>query len=331
MLVLSKLRLSVRILCISAFFLCSLAPIYVPERAMSEELESYEFMNDQFLQVEEGFVMKTASISEAGHRLAYSSGISHKVMPEESIYSIADLYKISVETIQWANDLSEGDVLHPGDTLIVLPVDGMLHTVSRGQSLSKIALLYDVPVQEIMEQNQLSTERIFAGQQVIIPGGAPITADRIAVVAAAGREGIEPAPPRPSAAPSAVPPSSHGVLQKPCDCGYTQMYHPGHYALDMASGGGSPIFAAEDGIVIRADYGWNGGYGNVIEIDHGNGLVTLYAHNKKLHVREGNAIRRGEVIASMGNTGRVYGRTGIHLHFEVILNGVKKNPLLYLQ
>jgi murein DD-endopeptidase MepM/ murein hydrolase activator NlpD len=101
--------------------------------------------------------------------------------------------------------------------------------------------------------------------------------------------------------------------------------------VDLARNGGGPIFAAEDGVVVRADYGWNGGYGNVVEIDHGNGLVTLYAHNRELHVREGAAVRRGDVIATMGKTGRVYGRTGVHVHFEVIQNGVKKNPNLYLQ
>lgn len=299
---------------------------------MGREMEAIELLSGQFLQVEEGFVMKTASISEAGHRLAYNRGISHEVVAEESIYSIADLYKISVETLMWANDLSEDDVLHPGDTLIVLPVDGVIHTVKRGQSLSKIAMLYGIDANDIVSQNQLVSERIFAGQQIIIPEGLPLTSDapvQVAVVPSSGS--AETARPRPSPAPEGVPPLSHGVLQKPCDCVYTQMYHAGHYAIDMAASTGAPIFAAEDGIVIRADHGWNGGYGNVVEIDHGNGLVSLYAHNKKLHVREGNAVRRGDVIATIGNTGRVYGKTGIHLHFEVILKGIKKNPLLYLQ
>ena len=64
---------------------------------------------------------------------------------------------------------------------------------------------------------------------------------------------------------------------------------------------------------------------------HGNGLVTLYAHNKEHYVRDGAVVQRGQMIAGMGNTGRVYGKTGIHVHFEVRLNGVKKNPLLYLE
>lgn len=334
--VLQKLQVSTRLLCVAAFFLIALAPTYFPERALGEEAAAEDFLQSQFLLVEEGFVMKTAAISEAGHRLAFTQGILHTVTENEGLNSIANLYNISVDTIRFANDLPEHPILHPGDTLIILPVDGVLHTVGRGQNLSKIALLYDVEVRSIIEQNGLTTERIYTGQRIIIPGGKPIAPGKtvpaeqpISVVA---RPGITPSPPRATQPPeNAVPPPSIGVLQKPCDCTYTQLYHPGHYAVDLARNGGGPIFAAEDGVVIRAEYGWNGGYGNVIEIDHGNGLVTLYAHNKELHVNEGSAVRRGDVISSMGNTGRVYGQTGIHLHFEVILNGVKKSPLLYLQ
>ena len=101
--------------------------------------------------------------------------------------------------------------------------------------------------------------------------------------------------------------------------------------MDIQTKGGGPIFASEAGTIIKADYGWNGGYGNVIEVDHGNGLVTLYGHNKELYVEVGDTVERGQTMAWMGNTGLVYGRTGIHIHFEVHVNGVKKNPLLYLE
>lgn len=334
---LQKFRTAVRLISVLTFFLCSLVPVYIPASALGSGVEENELTSDQFLLVEEGFVMKTASISEAGHRLAYTQGISHDVAQNESLHSIADLYHISIDTLRWANDLSENATIHPGESLLILPVDGVLHTVQRGQNLSKIAALYDVDIGAIMNQNQLSEERIFAGQQIIIPGGTPVIASakespKLIARVPLGEEDPAAGRPRPTQPPEdAVAPASYGIFQKPCDCSYTQQFHPGHYAVDMSHNGGGPIFAAEDGVVLRADYGWNGGYGNVVEIDHGNGLVTLYAHNKELHVREGNAVRRGDVVSSMGNTGRVYGQTGIHVHFEVILNGVKKNPLLYLQ
>lgn len=333
---LQKFRTVIRLLSVATFLLCSLVPVYIPASALGSDVSENELSSDQFLLVEEGFVMKTASISEAGHRLAYTQGISHDVVQNESLNSIADLYHISVDTLRWANDLPANATIHPGQGLLVLPVDGVLHTVQRGQNLSKIAALYDVDIGVIMNQNQLSQERIFAGQQIIIPGGTPVIAAAASpkLIARTSKADEDPSAgrPRPTQPPEdAVAPASYGIFQKPCDCSYTQQFHPGHYAVDMSHNDGGTIFAAEDGIVLRADYGWNGGYGNVIEIDHGNGLVSLYAHNKELHVREGNAVGRGDPIATMGNTGRVYGMTGIHVHFEVILNGVKKNPLLYLQ
>ncbi|MFA5800764.1 MAG: M23 family metallopeptidase, partial [Candidatus Peribacteraceae bacterium] len=115
------------------------------------------------------------------------------------------------------------------------------------------------------------------------------------------------------------------------DCFLTQGFTPSHFGIDLTRKGGGPIFSAEAGTVVRADYGWNGGYGNVIVIDHGNGLQTLYSHNKELYVVKGDTVTRGQPIALMGNSGRVYGPTGVHVHFEVHVNGVKKSPLVYLQ
>ena len=141
-------------------------------------------------------------------------------------------------------------------------------------------------------------------------------------------------PPATPAAPAFAPdPVGGGTFHKPCSdaCYITQYFHAGHYALDMQEKGGGPVYAAEAGTVTRADTGWNGGYGNIIEIDHGNGLITLYGHNKSFDVSAGQTVQRGQKIANMGNTGLVYGATGIHVHFEVQVNGVKKNPLVYLQ
>ncbi len=316
------------------FTLSLVLPPYVPP-VNSSLNDIGGLIVDDFLFTEEGFVMKTASISEQGYRRAYARGLTHTVAAGESVLGLAEFYGISADTIRWANQLSESEVLQPGQQLLILPVDGVLHTVRRGQNLTKIANLYDVPLEEIVAQNRLRGTVVTIGQELIIPGGTPLLR-RPGSLARQGApsEGSR-APraerPRPTPAPPGVPPPSVGLFQLPCACIYTQYYHAGHYGLDLASPGGGPIFAAEDGMVVRAAYGWNGGYGNVVELDHGGGLHTIYAHNRALHVREETRVSRGEVIATMGNTGRVYGRTGVHVHFEVLLNGIKKNPLLYLQ
>jgi murein DD-endopeptidase MepM/ murein hydrolase activator NlpD len=98
-----------------------------------------------------------------------------------------------------------------------------------------------------------------------------------------------------------------------------------HEGLDFPAAAGTPIVAAASGKVVYA--GWHPQYGKMLEIDHGNGLVSRYAHNSELAASEGDLVVRGQRVASVGSTGR---STGPHLHFEVRLNGVPQNPVRFL-
>jgi murein DD-endopeptidase MepM/ murein hydrolase activator NlpD len=102
--------------------------------------------------------------------------------------------------------------------------------------------------------------------------------------------------------------------------------HEFHKGLDLNGQTGDPIHAAADGIVMRADFD-AGGYGNVVDIDHGNGYATRYGHCSKLLVKVGDLVHAGDVIAKVGSTGH---STGSHLHFEVWINGAPVNPQPYL-
>ncbi|MBR7092517.1 MAG: peptidoglycan DD-metalloendopeptidase family protein [Clostridia bacterium] len=104
-----------------------------------------------------------------------------------------------------------------------------------------------------------------------------------------------------------------------------------HYGIDISAGGvnGKPILAADGGKVIAVNTsGWGGGWGNYVLIDHGNGYKTRYAHCKSVVVKVGQKVAQGELIAYVGSTGD---STGPHLHFEVLLNEKRVNPLPYLQ
>lgn len=325
----SWLQRRTRLLCIAVLLASFFIQPYIPQTELAPPEES-ELMPRGFFLAEEGFLTKTSSLTEQGTRSAFSQGIIHTVEEGESVGSIAKLSFLKPETIRWANGLLEGASVKPGLKLLILPVDGVVHTVKRGQNLGVIADLYGVPAESISRQNKLQGGYLLAGQQLIIPGGRPILE--------APKPGAKPpvavtTPNKvtvPEAKNLAIEPT-YGIFQFPCECFYTQYFGRYHFGIDLQHRGGSPIFAAEAGTVIRADYGWSGGYGNVIEIDHGNGLITLYAHNKTLYVQSGDTVGRGQAIAFMGNTGRVHGATGIHLHFEVHVNGVKKNPRVYLQ
>ncbi len=337
------LSLRVRVFLVFLFLASTVLPPYVPASATVSDDQILP--SQQFLFVEEGFLMKSSSLGKQGSRLAFSEGVMHVVRDGESIEKIANRYDVGASTIRWANGLTTNAKLKPGQELLILPVDGVVHVVRRGQTLNRIAELYGVPVDAIVRQNRIKGGFIVAGNQLIIPGGKPITGDSAIAGADQALRFADSLPskdiqlqinlpglPAGIKAPTAGAILSQALLQMPCaNCFFTQKYHPGHYAVDIQTRGGGPIFAAEAGTVIRADTGWNGGYGNVVEIDHGNGLVTLYGHNKLLYVKAGETVKRGQVIAEMGNTGLVHGPTGIHIHFEVRTNGVKRNPELYLE
>lgn len=98
-----------------------------------------------------------------------------------------------------------------------------------------------------------------------------------------------------------------------------------HYGVDIANQAGTPIYATAAGIVKKVDF--DNGYGKRITIDHGSGFATLYAHLYNFQVHEGESVNKGQIIALMGNTGV---STGPHLHYEVIYNDSKINPVNYL-
>ncbi|HJP67700.1 MAG TPA: M23 family metallopeptidase [Sphingomicrobium sp.] len=116
--------------------------------------------------------------------------------------------------------------------------------------------------------------------------------------------------------------SGFGVRSDPFEHGAAM--HPG---IDLAGAYGTPIYATADGTVIRA--GWNnGGYGNMVELDHGRGIVTRYGHMSAVLVHAGEHVTRGEQIGRMGSTGR---STGTHLHYEVRIDGRPVNPIPFMK
>lgn len=104
--------------------------------------------------------------------------------------------------------------------------------------------------------------------------------------------------------------------------GWGSDWHPG---IDIANDTGTPVVATADGVVVNST--WYGGYGKMVEIDHGNGIATIYGHNSELLVAPGQKVKKGETIAYMGNTGI---STGPHCHYEVRVNGTAVNPSSFL-
>jgi murein DD-endopeptidase MepM/ murein hydrolase activator NlpD len=239
----------------------------------------------------------------------------HQVRPGETLSQIASLYQVSVNTVRWANGITTGNTIRPGQTLLILPMDGLTVKVASGDSVASLAKKYGGDEQEIRDFNGIAVgEKLAIGQEVIIPGGEmpkPVAPPKPKPVPSSSRVASSTVTPVVS---SARPQASSGYYIRPIVGRLTQGYHGRYRALDYGAPVGTPVWAAASGTVIASRSGWNGGYGTMIIISHNNGTQTLYAHLSQLNVSVGQQVSQGQTIGLSGNTGR---STGPHLHFEI--------------
>lgn len=250
--------------------------------------------------------------------------IDYVVEQGDSTGKIAQKFGLKTNTILLANDLSSRSIIRPGQTLRILPVDGIAYKVKKGDTILQLAKKYKADTEEIFEMNGLSDETwLRIGEELILPDATPPS-----VIPTVRR--ITPSIKNVFTPPSAADTSSNSRLLWPTAARrITQYFSWRHRGLDIAGPMQTPIFASADGTVTYS--GWNsGGYGNMIIIDHGGGLYTRYGHATRNLVKSGDQVKRGDVIQLMGSTGR---STGPHLHFEVTEGSTynRVNPLNYIQ
>lgn len=241
----------------------------------------------------------------------------------DTIAGIASKYNISVNTVLWANGLHGTDVIKAGDHLTILPVTGVLHAVVSGDTVSTIADKYSVKTQDIIAFNGLDENaRVSIGQSLIIPNGDLVPEQAPRIVSRNTKidrdAGSEPTPP--PQRESAI--SGTGFAWPTTSKHMSQYFKGGHTGIDIDNRSRPSVFAAQNGTVEFN--GWLGGYGNLIIINHGNGLTTYYAHLDKFYVAKGAKVAKGDAIGKMGSTGY---STGPHVHFEVRRFGKPINPL----
>lgn len=296
----------------------------------TDYISAYDISGDVLVSDEDGYLVKINPQTDESNRIGLTDYAVHTVEDGETLSLIAEKYGVQVNTIMWENNISNAHTIRSGQALLIPPVDGISYQVNSGDSLGKIATKYEVTVEAIIAQNGLTDEVIQKGQALFLPGAEPIApvitaanTYRNSTVTRDNRGTV-------AASPSSASPAIGKIFIFPTNGKVTQGYHGGHYALDIADRSKPAIWAAGAGTIEKASSGtWGGGYGNHIIIDHGNGVKTLYAHMDTLNVYEGQWVNQGDVLGIMGNTGRVYGATGIHLHWEVHVDGVKENPYNY--
>lgn len=246
----------------------------------------------------------------------------------DSVFAISKEYKIKPDTLLWANyDVlnDSPDSIRPGQSLNIPPVDGILYTWKEGDTLDGISSQYKAKVEDVLNwpgnDVDLTNPGFKVGQMVMIPGGSREYKQWLIPTIARGKSGTTGVG---SAACGGGPVGSTAFLWPAANHFVSgNDYYGGHLGIDIAAGEGAAVFASDAGVVTRATGGYNGGYGNVIMIDHGNGYSTLYAHLSSINVAVCQGVGAGSMIGAAGNTGNSF---GAHLHFEVRLNGGFINP-----
>lgn len=290
--------------------------------------DAYEQINNQSAETKMALsgnaIAKLALVETTSSSKAKTKYTKYVVKNGDTLWSIARDFGITTDSIKWTNGIADENMVKPGQTLNIPSVTGIVHVVQSGETIESIASKYKTSANLIISQNDLYGESITVGMEIIVPDGvieapppppAPkVTTPKVAASSGGGRYGSS----------SAI--GRTGSFRFPTIAGPMGYYNGYHWwAIDIPNSVGTPIYAADSGRIAEAKYGYNGGYGNTILLDHGDGFQTRYAHMSTLLIL-GGYVEKGQVIGYMGSTGR---STGSHLHFEISVNGAKQNPMKY--
>lgn len=256
----------------------------------------------------------------------------YTVKSGDTFWSIASAFGMDVDTLMAINE-SKNERIGIGDTLTVkVPVPYLSVRATRTVTYEE-----DIP----FTTRQVEDSNMYRGRSAVVTAGVVgkkkveatvvkvngIEVSRTILSETTLSEPIEKVvkvgtktPPRTMATGSFVRPCSGYLTSR-----FGYRWGRSHNGIDVGASTGTPIYAADGGVITMS--GWNGGYGKMIVINHENGYVTYYAHCSRLLYSPGKRVAKGDVIAYVGNTGN---STGPHLHFEVRLNGSPRNPLNYV-
>lgn len=258
----------------------------------------------------------------------------HIVLEHETLDDLAETYQVTADAILETNEITKDEVV-PGKELIIYTGEPIFSVKTVEFVQERIEIPFETEQKKdaglYIGRTEIETEGkvgVRCIERYITKIDGVATEEEVIIdemleepVTQVERVGTKKAPPS-SGTGSFMMPTS-GTLSSPFGARWGRQ----HAGVDLAAKTGTPIYAADNGVVIVSEHK-NNGYGKFITIDHKNGFITNYAHCSELLVKAGDIVKKGDLIAKVGNTGR---STGPHLHFEIRLDGVAKNPYDYIR
>jgi murein DD-endopeptidase MepM/ murein hydrolase activator NlpD len=238
--------------------------------------------------------------------------LTYEVKKGDTLSDVASQYSIPADDLAYANGFSD-DNIAPGEKLLIPPGHGALYFVKSGDTVASVADKFKVDQSVIMGYNRLYFEpEHFAPDQLIFVPGAEVPAVKRTQYGTL------------ASVPLGQLPARAGRLSWPVNGIITQYFWWGHTGVDIAAPYGSTLTSSDDGVVVAT--GWVAVGGLRVCVQHAEGLQTCYYHTGSILVSPGQSVSRGQPIATIGLTGVT---TGPHVHWELKVNGVAVNPLLY--
>ncbi len=292
-----------------------------------------EFVED--VKVEKNYVPKNSIKTKEEVYESFLAGktVTYEPQADETLEDIAKKYNTTVETVKETNGLENDEIF--GKTLTIYTGEPLFSV----KTVEHVFGEFEIPFETVSEDDsslyrgrtEVDIEGVCGTKYVdsyITKINGEVTEEEIVEetvlsepITQKQRVGTKEPPPSVGTGSFAMPTS--GKLTSP----YGSRWGRKHAGIDVAAKTGTPIYAADNGIVTEAQYK-NNGYGNFISIDHGNGYVTYYAHCSEIKISKGDVVAKGDLIGTVGSTGR---STGPHLHFEIRLEGKTQNPLNYVK
>lgn len=302
-----------------------------------EEILSYEFKEE--IEVVESNVSaaKIMSVDEANNFVLTGTDKieTYKVAKGDTLSTIAESHGLGLSKLREANPEVKGDFISIGQELKLVKLEPVVHVMVAKEVTVEEAIPYPTKYTNTAELWAGQTEVKKAGQnglrevtyKVISENGKEVQKEEVTAVVL--KEPTVKEVLRGTQKMVASRGGGDGQLAWPLRGTITSRYGPRgsgfHTGIDIGGSKGTPVYSAGNGRVIFA--GWSGSYGNLTIIDHGNGLTTKYAHQTSFKVSLGQTVQRGDLIGTVGSTGR---STGNHLHFETNVNSRHVDPMRYL-